>query len=138
MVFLSKCRVDSTLPCLFPLILTVTKNFLESCLHLIIPLCAHSICLDPLPLKHVSNVALNFESNSIGSVFIHSLHILKIGKLNAWNWFIAWEISVTVSVSQEWSPQTVIIDIVINKSWVIISLNVGPYVFRIKYTPNGL
>ena len=114
MVFLSKCRVDSTLPCLFPLIFAVTKDFLESRLHLIIPLSTHSISLDSLPLKHVSNVALNFEGNCICSVFIHSLHILKIGKLNAWNRFIAWEIIVTISVSQEWSPQTVIIDIVIN------------------------
>ena len=110
-------------------LLTHIQDIFESWFHLIVPLGAHSVFLDSLPFEHVSNVTLNLKGNGVGSVLLHRLHILKIGKLNAWNGFIGCEIINAVSWCQEWFPEVGIINIVINKSWVIEGLNIGPHVF---------
>lgn len=58
-VFLSESGIKSALSCLFPLVLAHIKDVFESFLHLVVPLCAHPVFLDSLPLEHVSNVTLN-------------------------------------------------------------------------------
>jgi hypothetical protein len=126
------------LPSLFPLILAHAKNLLQSLLHLIVPLRPHSILLDPLPLKHVSYVTLNLESNSLSSVLTHGLHILKIGELNARDRFIGCKVVATVSIGQEGLPVAGILDVVREETGVVKGLNVGPHVLRVKNTANGL
>ena len=64
----------------------------------------------------------------------HRLHVLEVGALDAWDWFVSSEIRGAISVRQERFPVTRVFNVVREEAGVIEVLNVSPHVFRIENT----
>lgn len=92
------------MPGLLALVLAHVEDVLERLLHLIVPLRAHSVLLDPLSLEHIGDVALNLEGDGVSTVLTHGLHVLEVGELNAWDGLVGYEVLAAVTVIQEGLP----------------------------------
>lgn len=116
------------MPGLLALVLTHVKDVLECLLHLVVPLRAHSVFLDPLSLEHIRYVALNLEGDSVGTVLTHGLHVLEVGQLNTRDGLVGHEVLGAVTVSQEGLPVAGVLYGVGEETWVIELLDVSPHV----------